>query len=286
MHWLNAHRWRAGSGLAIAQFALILSLAFCGCQTESAKRGAPNAPDLAACELRDGGIIRGPTNRKCLALVFTAHEFDEGADTILRELARRHGHGSFFLTGAFLEAPRTAPLRNRLLAGGHYLGPHSDRHLLYCAWEAPRKTRVSRAEFRADLLGNVAKLPAPARPSRGGPRYFLPAYEHYNPEIAGWTAELGFTLINYTPGTRSNADYTSEAEANFVSSQAIFDSIVRREREDPRGLNGYILLLHLGSGPGRSDKFHRRFGELLDYLAAQGYQFVRVDELLKPPAIK
>jgi len=44
----------------------------------------------------------------------------------------------------------------------------------------------------------------------------------------------------------------------------------------------FILLLHIGSGPGRADKFPARFGALLDYLAAKGYQFVRVDELLQP----
>jgi peptidoglycan/xylan/chitin deacetylase (PgdA/CDA1 family) len=93
---------------------------------------------------------------------------------------------------------------------------------------------------------------------------------------------MGLTLINFTPGTRSNADYTGEVDTNFVSSQAIFDSIVQKEREDPHGLNGFILLLHLGSGPGRKDKFHTRFGELLDYLAGKGYEFVRVDELLEP----
>lgn len=49
---------------------------------------------------------------------------------------------------------------------------------------------------------------------------------------------------------------------------------------EPHGLNGFILLLHLGSGPGRTDNFHPRLGELLDTLAAKGYQFVRVDELL------
>ena len=91
---------------------------------------------------------------------------------------------------------------------------------------------------------------------------------------------MGLTLIDFTHGTRANADYTGEADKNFVSSQTIFDSIVQREREDPHGLNGFILLLHIGSGPGRTDKFSSRFGELLDLLAGKGYQFVRVDELL------
>jgi hypothetical protein len=97
-----------------------------------------------------------------------------------------------------------------------------------------------------------------------------------------WAKGVGLTLINYTPGTRSNADYTGEAEKNFLSSKTIFDSIIAREQQDPNGLNGFILLLHIGSGPGRADKFHTHFGELLDYLGGKGYRFVRVDDLLGP----
>jgi peptidoglycan/xylan/chitin deacetylase (PgdA/CDA1 family) len=93
---------------------------------------------------------------------------------------------------------------------------------------------------------------------------------------------MGLTVVNYSPGTRSNADYTGEADSNFVSSKAIYDSILRKEQQDPNGLNGFILLLHIGSGPGRTDKFSARFGALLDYLADKRYTLVRVDELLAP----
>ena len=91
---------------------------------------------------------------------------------------------------------------------------------------------------------------------------------------------MGLTVVNYTPGTRSHADYTGEADRNFVSSKVIFDSILRKEQQDPHGLNGFILLVHIGAGPRRTDKFAARFGELLDTLAGKGYEFVRVDELL------
>jgi hypothetical protein len=92
--------------------------------------------------------------------------------------------------------------------------------------------------------------------------------------------------VNYTPGIRSTADYTGEADTNFVSSQAIFDSILAKEQEDTNGLNGFLLLLHLGSGPSRADKFHPRFGSLMDYLASKEYQFVRADELLEGREVK
>lgn len=225
----------------------------------------------------DGAIIRGPTSVRRLALVFTGHEFAEGADAILTQLAERRLHGSFFLTGEFLSAPGNRRILERLVREGHFLGPHSDRHLLYCAWEPSKKLLVTRDDFRADLEANLRKIAAFSAPP---PRFFLPPYEHANGDIAGWSKELGLTLINYTPGTRSHADYTREQDANFTSSGTILTSILDRERTEPHGLNGYILLMHVGAGPGRADKFHPFLGALLDTLAQRGYGFVRVDQLL------
>ena len=242
-------------------------------------RGAGRAPGRQDVELREGGIVRGPTLSRRLAIVFTGHSYAEGGETILNELAKHKGKGSFFFTGDFLTNAGFRPLIQRIVAEGHYLGPHSDKHVLYCPWEGPKKTLVTRAEFQADLESNLRKIERFGVKGSQIP-YFLPPYEHYNREIVDWAGGMGLTLVNYTPGTRSNADYTGEAGKNFVSSRIIFDSIVAREGKDPHGLNGFLLLVHIGSGPGRVDKFHARFGELLDYLGGKGYRFVRVDELL------
>ena len=233
------------------------------------------------CEMHEGGIIRGPKDERKIALAFTGHEFAEGGEIILDELLRHQAKASFFLTGNFLANPQLANVVGRIVREGHGLGPHSYQHVLYCDWTDPKKTLITHDEFWFDLVANL-RLVDHSGAERTRPAYFLPPYEYYNREIADWSSDMSATLINFTPGTRANADYTGEADTNFVSSQAIFDSIVKREREDPHGLNGFILLLHLGSGPGRADKFPARFGELLDYLSGQGYQFVRVDELLEP----
>ena len=255
------------------------------------RRVASNVLFRVECEVRDGAIIRGPKSERKLALVFTGHEYAEGAETLLDELAKHHAKGSFFLTGAFLTNRSFSALIQRAQREGHLLGPHSDQHLLYCSWDNAPQTLVTQHEFRRDLVKNLEKLglSAPLQWLQPGTPlmaitqgYFLPAYEHYNRDIADWTRELGQVLLNFTPGTRSTADYTGEADKNFASSQAIFESIINREQQDPNGLNGYLLLLHLGAGPGRKDKFHYRFGELLDFLSGKGYQFVRVDELLDP----
>jgi peptidoglycan/xylan/chitin deacetylase (PgdA/CDA1 family) len=235
---------------------------------------------VPAPQLSLGGIVRGPTDARLIALEFTGHEFAEGGTTILDELARRGARASFFLTGDFLRNPAFAPIVRRLVADGHYLGPHSDKHLLYCDWASRDTTLVTKDAFARDLEDNLRAIEAAGR-RRADVRYWLPAYEWYNADIAAWSASLGLTLVNFTPGTRSNADYTGEADRSFVSSQRIYDSIIAREREDPDGLNGFLLLLHIGAGPGRADKMHDRLGALLDALSARGYRFVRIDDLLR-----
>jgi endoglucanase len=260
-------RSRAGASVA--------ALAVLWCAPGLTSQDRAGAPERAR-----GGIIRGSTAARRIALEFTGHEFAEGGTAILEELARRGARASFFLTGGFLRTPAFAPLIRRIIEDGHYLGPHSDTHLLYCDWDARDRTLVTREAFVRDLENNLQAIEA-FGVRRGDVRYWVPAYEWYNAEIAAWSAGLGLTLVNFTPGTRSNADYTGEADRNFVPSQRIYDSILAREREDPDGLNGYLLLLHVGAGPGRADKMHHRLGSLLDDLSARGYRFVRVDELLR-----
>lgn len=252
-----------------------------GCQAPIASHPpAGPAVETNRLEFARGGIVRGDVTLKRIALAFTAHQFAEGSATILDELQKHHGHGSFFLTGTFVKKSSFHPLIRRMADEGHYLSLHSDRHLLYCSWEKDRTTLVSQKEFAADLARNHERYRALDLEQSVG-RYFLPPYEHYNEQIVAWAADAGYILINYTPGTRSHADYTGEKDSNFTSSQRIFASILQREQTDPHGLNGFILLLHLGSGPGRTDKFHVHFGALVDELTKRGYAFVRVDELLE-----
>jgi peptidoglycan/xylan/chitin deacetylase (PgdA/CDA1 family) len=258
--------------------AVGVSILFCPAPSGLANASSP----IEACEWFQGGIVRGPQQRKQIALLFTGHEFAEGAATILDRLAERKAKASFFLTGAFMTNQAHSNLVQRIVHEAHYLGPHSDQHLLYCSWEPSRRTLVSREQFRSDLESNLQKIEG-LGVKRSDVRYLLPPFEHYNEQIAEWTIEMKLRLINYSPGTRSNADYTGEADRNYVSSNEIWESIVLKEQKDVKGLNGFLLLLHLGAGPRRSDKFHARFGELLDYLAAKGYEFVRVDHLLAAP---
>lgn len=113
-------------------------------------------------------------------------------------------------------------------------------------------------------------------------RYFLPPYEWHNDTIAAWSKELGLKLINFTPGTRSNVDYTyPEMGAKYLDSEMILKSVLNYDKKDKNGLNGCILLIHLGTDPRRKDKFYSKLPALISTLKSEGYAFRRIDDLLQ-----
>lgn len=127
-----------------------------------------------------------------------------------------------------------------------------------------------------DLRRNFETLAAAGIPKREA-RMFIPPYEWYNDSIAQWAREAGLELFNFTPGTRSNADYTTPELNNYRSSAEIYQSILDREKTDPNGLNGFFLLMHIGTGPGRKDKFYKRLGILIQELRVKGYTFEKME---------
>ena len=230
-----------------------------------------------------GAIIRGDRSTKTLALVFTGDEFADGGAHIRETLRKQKVKGAFFLTGNFYANPSFDELISALKKDGHYLGAHSDKHLLYADWTKRDSLLLAEQEFKDDLLRNYQRMEAFGIKSADAP-YFLPPYEWYNQVIAKWTQDLGLQLVNFSPGTRSAADYTfPEMGKRYLSSDKIYESVLQCEESDPHGLNGFMLLVHIGTDPRRTDKFYTWLDELILELKSRGYKFVTINELLGEP---
>ncbi|TBO41526.1 glycoside hydrolase family 9 protein [Pedobacter kyonggii] len=224
-----------------------------------------------------GANIRGDSTQKKIYLVFTGDEYADGGEKISKVLAQEKVKASFFLTGNFYRNPNFQSLIKKLKNDGHYLGPHSDKHLLYCDWNKRDSLLVTKTDFDTDLNNNYQAM-ANFGVNKETSRYFLPPYEWYNQTIANWTKAQGLQLINFTPGTRSNADYTyPEMRKSYRSSDEIYRSITTFNETKPNGLNGFILLLHVGTDARRTDKFHNRLAELIIYLKKADYKLARID---------
>lgn len=237
-----------------------------GRELQNKVSGAAVLPDRNI--YRDGGIIRTDPSVRHIDFVFTAADKADGADRIISTLRKYNIKGGFFFTGEFFEM--YPDVVRRLVAEGHYVGSHSYGHLLYAPWGKRDSLLVTRQEFEEDMFKSYKVLrefgitDAP---------YFIPPYEHYNATISSWARQLGLQVINYTPGTLTNGDYTTPGMSRYFSSKEILGKIREYERTDPDGLNGHIMLIHFGTDPSRTDKFYDKLPGLIRELRRKGYSF-------------
>lgn len=224
-------------------------------------------------------ITRGDSSQKNISLIFSGHDFAEGLPLVAKTLKKLSAKGSFFFTGDFYRNKNNKAIITSLIAEGHYLGAHSDKHLLYADWNKRDSLLVSKELFKKDLLMNYMEMKKFGINFKSA-SYFLPPYEWYNDSIANWTKETGLQLINFTPGTLSNADYTWPELKNYRSSKTIYESIMKVANKKGAGLNGFILLIHPGTDPRRKDKFYKYLPQVIKTLLLKGYTFKRIDELL------
>jgi len=230
--------------------------------------------------ISNGGIIRADSAVKKIALVFTADEFGDGLPHITNSLSRQHIKASFFFTGRFYSNQSCQQYIKQLNRQGHYLGPHSDAHLLYCDWNKRDSLLVTRQQFEEDMRENLRKMKLSGIDT-DAVHYYIPPYEWWNDSISRWSEKIGLQLVNFSPGTKSNADYTYPGMKSYQSGDAIWQSILQAEKNRPGKLNGFILLIHAGTDPRRKDKFYYKLDELIQYLKKKGYRFERVDRLIE-----
>ncbi len=219
-----------------------------------------------------GAIIRVQPENKNIYLAFTADEFFEGGEFVLKTLQKNGIKASFFVTGNFLRNPEYNVITKKIIAGGHFVGAHSDRHVLYCDWQKRDSTLVGLEEFKTDLENNFTELKKfSVQPENA--RFFMPPFEWYNRQIVDWSRNLGLDVINFTPGTGTNADYTTPEMVNYKSSETIMERLLKFETENIQGLNGAILLIHPGTEANRTDKFYLKLDELIKTITKKGYRF-------------
>ena len=215
-----------------------------------------------------GGIVRTDPSVRHIDFAFTAADKADGAEAILSALDKYNIRGYFFFTGEFFE--KYPKVVRRLARAGHYVGSHSYGHLLYFPWGQPDSMSVTRTGFNDDMFKSFALL---RRAGVEDAPLFMPPYEHYNDVVSSWARLLGLQVVNYTPGTSTNGDYTTPSMKNYYSSDFIMEKIFKCESSDPKGLNGHIMLIHLGTDPERTDKFYDRLPELIEALQTRGYGF-------------
>jgi len=214
-----------------------------------------------------GALIQSDTTEQTIYLCFTGHDFNDGFDHVLEVLKENAIKGSFFLTGDFIRV--NGEITKKIKQEGHYIGAHSDKHLLYCDWNKRDSLLHTVDSIKMDISQNLEEL----YKLNINPETFMPPYEWYNLSVVNAAADLNQQVINFTPGTRSHADYTTPDLKHYISSRDILESIYNFE--DRNGMNGFHLLIHPGVSPLRTDKFYLHLDDLIVKLREKGYSYAR-----------
>ncbi|HPS95747.1 MAG TPA: glycoside hydrolase family 9 protein [Bacteroidales bacterium] len=220
-----------------------------------------------------GAIVRINPDKKVIYLIFSADSMFQGGEKIIGTLAKNKIKGSFFLTGNFARLPQMKPVIAKMIDAGHYVGAHSDRHLLYAPWDKRDISLVAGDSLINDIKRNIQELekfgikPADAL-------WFLPPYEWYNKESVYTASVLGFKTINYTPGTATPADYTEPSMKSYKTSRELMDKLFAFEKE--KNLNGALILIHPGVVAERPDKLYDSLDSIIKRLKKLGYTFEKL----------
>jgi len=221
------------------------------------------------------------------ALTFDGGSSASAAGDILDTLASRGVKSTVFLTGAFIK--RFPQVVMRIAAEGHELGNHTMNHPHLTTY-AETRTQSTRRDVNRALI--VSELTAPEKLlfENAGHLRFAPLWRapfgEYNQEICEWAFSAGYIHIGWRQGGswRVNLDsndwVVNENSPAYKTPQEVFDKIVTIA-QTPGGLNGGIILMHLGTErTQRSEQVHRILGRLIDTLRRMGYKPVTVSTLL------
>lgn len=227
-----------------------------------------------------GAIIKSvnPTEPS-VSLIFTGDEYGEGLSTIQQILAKEKVKAGFFFTGRFYTNKSFSKAIKGLIKDQHYLGAHSNNHLLYNDWTNRNKLLVSYDSFSTDLDKNFAAMENLGINTRQR-KLFIPPFEWWNDSVASWCNWKGLELFSFTPGTYTNADYTwPELGSNYKSNTTLITQL-KTLVSIPGKLNGNILLIHVGTDPRRKEKLYNELPVIIQLLRKNGYSIKRIDELI------
>lgn len=217
-----------------------------------------------------GAVVKRADVGKTIYLIFSADSMFEGADTILKVLKKHDIKGSFFLTGNCLRLQEHEKTIKRLIAESHYVGGHSDGHILYADWDKNRRNLVTDDSLKLDLDANYVELARFGITKEAAP-YFLPPYEWYNKQNIQAIKDYGIIPVNFTPRTYTPDDYTTPDMSNYKSSQELLSKLMEYEHENT--LNGAVILIHPGTSPKRTDKLYYHLDGIIETLKSKGYKF-------------
>lgn len=228
---------------------------------------------------------RGNTRRREVAFTFDGGSNARAASEILDLLKKKSIRSTMFLTGQFIQ--ENPDLVKQIVREGHEVGNHLLKHDHLVDWKS-KKTQLSKKEFLHQL--KAVEKTFEAVTGRTMSRFWRAPYGEINKEIIEWASSHGYTHVGWTRNGRKSLDtldwVADPKHPLYRSPKEIMNRILSFEKYDQHGLNGGIVLMHLGSERKPKDMPHRKLPDLIDRLVAKGYRGVTVSQALRTEVAK
>lgn len=230
----------------------------------------------------------GTTDKKLIALTFDGGAYANAADDILDTLMSRGVSSTMFLTGRFIR--KNPELVQRIIIEGHEVGNHTSTHPHLTSW-ADTRSHTTLPEVTNVMIGKELKdaniyfkklIGYDMRPLWRAP------YGEKNRLICLWAQQHGYLHIGWKQARtwRNNFDtndWVPDPETpGYHTPGEILEKFNYFADAQPYGMNGAIILMHMGTKRKEKDKMvHYALGKIIDQLREKGYEFVTVTVLLR-----
>jgi peptidoglycan/xylan/chitin deacetylase (PgdA/CDA1 family) len=229
----------------------------------------------------------GSCELKAVSFTFDGGSIANAATEILDTLQSRNVKSTMFLTGHFIK--RFPEIVKRIIDQGHEIGNHTLNH--------PHLTSYSENRIQSTLPSTTFNLLQSElitadhllfeTTGKHFAHLWRAPYGEFNEEICTWARNLGYLHIGWRQGRswRENFDtndWIPDRETpGFKTPDEVFTKIVSLANTKPYGVNGGIILLHLGTErKSREDQVHLKLGIMIDSLRSIGYSILPVSEMV------
>ncbi len=227
-------------------------------QRSSSTSSSTAQPTTLPAALRGKDFERIPTSRKVVALTFDGGSSDAAVPSILQTLRRENVPATFFVTGDF--ARRYPASVSRIVAAGHRVGNHSDRHLEY--------PTLTNAQIKMDLARAETAISS-ASGKQAKPLFRFPYGARTTADIAV-VNDVGYVPVRWTVDTLG-----WKGTSGGITAATVRDRVLDAARP------GEIVLMHVGANPDDGTTLDAdALPGVIEQLRSSGYEFVTLDALL------
>ncbi len=239
----------------------------------------PEVPPQPSVDLAN--LTRGPVGRREVFLTFDGGSTANVTAAILDILKKENVRATVFLTGEYMQ--RYPELTRRIVEDGHLVGNHtySHPHLTTYSFNARQNTLAGVGEefVRSQLQRTAERFQLIT--GRRMSSYWRAPFGEFNGQILGWARAAGYRHVCWTPHLDTLDWVASPADPLFKTPQQILDGILRRDSVGAGGLDGGIILMHLGTERESGMEADRILQPLIEDLRGKGYKLGTVDDAVK-----